>query len=276
TFDKLSPSLKVTADSSGTSKLIHTFWSRPDFMELRIRFGSLGQTEIDLGDGGDSIRMGIETTSTGAILAYDTSPSSGYVASCYYPNNVLATYTTNQWYRFTFEVDQKSATKTWRWYINGLDLTCGTPLEMTSITLTTFRFLVATASSMSVWIDDLKLYYADCGASCPGYGALNIGFSGLQPRQSIRLLAEDGSVIDQTMQTVAGTTLLLSFNSAPTGAYNYYENGDNAKAVIQIYAEDGTPEYQSPLTRFFVGETYTYTRPRAFADELVKTRSGAL
>ena len=45
---------------------------------------------------------------------------------------------------------------------------------------------------------------------------------------------------------------------------------------MQIYAEDGTLEYQSPLTRFFVGEQYVYTRPRTLADELVKTRSGSL
>ena len=72
------------------------------------------------------------------------------------------------------------------------------------------------------------------------YNALNIGFAGLQLRRSIRLLAENGSVIDQAMQTVAGTTLWLSFNSALTGAYTYYENGDNAKTAVQIYAEDGT------------------------------------
>src|SRR2546428_1127955 len=78
------------------------------------------------------------------------------------------------------------------------------------------------------------------------------------------------------MQTVSGGILLLSFSSALTGTYRYPENGDNAKTTVQIYAEDGTLEYQSPLTRFFVGEQYTYTRPRTFADELVKTRSGAL
>src|SRR5207249_3853996 len=108
-----------------------------------------------------------------------------------------------------------------------------------------------------------------------GYNALQIGFDGLQTRQSVRLLAENGTLIDQTMQT--GTaTVWLSFNSALTGPYAYYENGDNAKTVVKIYGEDGTLEYQSPLTRFFVGEKYAYTRPTVFADELVKTRSGAL
>src|SRR5207247_10367430 len=62
---------------------------------------------------------------------------------------------------------------------------------------------------------------------------------------------------------------------APSGAYSHYENGDNAKTSIRIYAEDGSLEYQSPFTRFSVGERYTYTRPRAFADELVRTRNGA-
>src|SRR5206468_1434093 len=100
-------------------------------------------------------------------------------------------------------------------------------------------------------------------------------FAGLQLRQSIRLLADDGSVIDQAIQTGTGT-LWLSFNSALTGAYKYYENGDNTKTFVQIYAEDGTLEYQSPLTRFFVGEQYVYTRPQAFADEVVKSQSGSL
>jgi len=269
TLDKLTPALNLT----GSTQVYHslTVGAGSRFIEFRAKVSAVQEFDI---------RFGTVTTDylkvrfgTSGYIEYWVA---GAWTACGYYGAGAKQYTTNAWYRFTFAIDMTTSPYAWSAYVNGIDvtgpgMTCanstlGAGASLTQLTLQLF--------GNTGWVDDIKVYNNNNGQS--GFNALNIGFAGLQPRQSIRLLAEDGSIIDQTIQTVAGTTLWLSFNSALTGAYKYAENGDNAKSVVQIYAEDGTLEYQSPLTRFFVGEQYTYTRPRTFADELVKTRSGSL
>ncbi len=272
TFDKVSPSLKINAPSSGYTTIVHPISSGLRFIEFRARIDAKGSgqsLEIRLGtsvfDGYLAARFG----TSGNIEFYNWANAPNGWMTCNYANGLTPSYSTQTWYRFTFEINLDGSFYPWKAYVNGIDMSCG----VTQMGYLPTKITVEAGTGANTWVDDIKLYSNSNGQT--GYYALQIGFSGLQPRQSIRLLAENGLVIDQTMQTGTGT-LWMSFNSAPTGAYNYYENGDNAKAAIQIYAEDGTLEYQSPLTRFFVGEQYTYTRPRTFADELVKTRNGAL
>src|SRR5207245_583965 len=267
-FDKIVPSLKITGVSEGSTKIVHplTVGAGSRFIEFRAKVSAVQEFDIRFG-----------STSTDYLKA--RFGTDGYISfwvagtwlQCGYYGPGTQSYHVNAWYRFTFAIDMTTSPYAWSAYVNGIDMTCGSPTLGAGASLTQFT-LELFGNTGYGWVDDIKMYNNNNGQS--GFGALNIGFAGLQLRQSIRLLAEDGSVIDQTMQTVSGTTLWLSFNSALTGAYKYAENGDNAKATVRIYAEDGTLEYQSPLTRFYEGETYTYSRPRAFADETIKTRSG--
>ena len=284
-FDKIAPSLKIHAPTSAPDQTVVTnslAVSNPRYIEFKARISIAGGAEFDVmfGTGSNYATSYMGIAFNGAFSVWDQSTQ--LWAGCSFPVGNYA-YAANEWHRFTFEIDEDTSTHPWRLFVDGLTctptatLTLGAGHVLTTVALTLGNAVGFPSSSLYSWIDDIKIYSnANGGSGQSGYSALNIGFSGLQVRQSIRLLAENGSVIDQTMQTVSGTTLWLSFNSALTGAYTYYENGDNAKTAVQIYAEDGTLEYQSPLTRFFVGEQYKYTRPRAFADELVKTRSGAL
>ncbi len=279
-FDKIAPSLKITAPSSfGYSTwAIHTLVTpAPTFIEFRARIDALKQFTVYMADSSNNQGGGIRIKDTsGRVSAYTF--SSGLYNDCSFPNGIATTVWANEWHRFTIQIDYDATNFEWKIWMDGIDLSCGTTLTLSGFVPVKVQFMAYNGISWNAWIDDIKLYKNNCGVGshCTHYSALDVGFDGLQPRQSIRLLAEDGSVIDQMMQTVSGTTLWLSFNSALTGAYSYYENGDNAKTLVQIYAEDGTLEYQSPLTRFFVGERYTYARPRAFADEVSKGQSGAL
>jgi RHS repeat-associated protein len=268
TFDKMAPSLVMGVPSSGTTNLTHILTATsPTFLEFRARQNVLGRFEVRLGTS-SSYNVGVRFTTSGTIEAYDRSTNAWH--ACTLPGGGSATYTTYSWSRITVVF-----TWPYKTYLNGVDLSCGSPSNLGGQTQINFEAF-GPGYVWSAWLDDIKIYHNDCNdPHCQSDAVLDVGFDGLQPRQSISLSGEDGSVIDQTMQSGTGT-VWLSFNSALTGAYAYHENGDNARTTVRIYAEDGTLEYQSPLTRFFVGERYTYARPRAFADEVVKTRSGAL
>ena len=267
-FDKVAPSLVMGVPSSGTTNLTHILTaSSPTFLEFRARLNVLGRFEIRLGTS-TSYNVGVRFTTSGTIEAYDRGTNAWH--TCTLPSLGPATYATFSWYRI-------SIIFTWPYktYLNGIDLSCGSPTNLGGQTQISFEAF-GPGYVWSAWLDDIKIYHNDCNdPHCQSDAVLDIGFDGLQSRQSIALVGEDGSVVDQTMQPGAGT-VWLSFNSALTGPYKNYENGDNTKTMVRIYAEDGTLEYQSPLTRFFVGERYAYTRPRALADELVRTTSGAL
>lgn len=268
-FDKITPSLKIVAPSSGTTKVVHPLGATsPRFVEFKARVGAVEEFQARLGTSSTDyfkVRFGTD--------GYISFWISGGWTACGYYGAGTQLYTANAWYRFTFEFDMGTSPYAWKAYVNGIDMTCGSQSLGTGASLTQLALETVTASG-SAWVDDIKMY-ANTNGVQSGFSALSVGFDGLQSRQSIALVAENGTIIDQAMQTGTGT-LWLSFNSALTGTRAYYENGDSAKSTVRIYAEDGTIEYQSPLTRFFVGERYTYTRPRAFADELVKTRNGAL
>jgi len=267
-FDKVAPSLVMGVPSSGTTNLTHILTATsPTFLEFRARQNAVGRFEIRLGTS-SSYNVGIRFTTSGTIEAYDRSTNAWH--GCTLPGGGSATYTTFSWSRI-------SVIFTWPYktYLNGIDLACGSPSNLGGQTQINFEAF-GPGYVWSAWLDDIKIYHNDCNdPHCQSDAVLDIGFDGLQPRQSVSLISEDGSVIDQAVQTGAGA-VWLSFNSALTGAYAYYENGDNAKTAVKIYAEDGTLEYQSPIRRFFVGQRYAYARPRTFADELVKTTSGAL
>ena len=273
-FDKISPSLKITAGVSISHPLSIT---TPRFFEFRAR--SSDSTKIsffELDNSLGSTLVGVSFSDTAPGVLSVSGYTGGYHSCAYAPGGTSASYVSNAWYRITVDIDWNTANYPFRVFLNGMDLSCpGSTLQMGPGATVSKLFMYLDNVGWYTWVDDIKIYNNVNGQT--GYSALNIGFVGLQPRQSISLLAADGSVIDQTMQTVAGTTLWLSFNEALWyGPYMYAENGDNAKTIVQIYAEDGTLEYQSPLTRFFVGEQYVYTRPQAFADEVVKSQSGSL
>ncbi len=280
-FDKITPSLRMDTPTTSTSSFIITHKlvvTTPRFFEFRMRTtNSASQyVSVTMSDSSGNFLLGEESNANGVFYIFN---NNAWI-SCHYTSSTGAVVGLSPyvWYRLTFEVDWDTSPHTWKAYLNGIDLYCAASQTLATGVTSFYELKLdqtyIPSPAWSAWIDDIKIYNNANGVQT-GYNALNIGFSGLQPRQSIRLLAENGTVIDQTMQTSAGT-LWLSFNSALTGAYMYAENGDNAKTVVQVYAEDGTLEYQSPLTRFFVGEQYTYTRPRAFADRLVKTTSGAV
>ncbi len=281
-FAKVTPSLRVNADASQNTTVQHRILTPggPRFVEFRLRVSSTQQMDIFMGTSPNpgAPNFGLRLLS-GQVYAWTNGNPSGAFACSYTATGAPATYAVYGWYRFTFEVDMNNAGHPYKAYMNGMDLSCTYSLLVGNYspdTLTIYLATPGTPESRVLWIDDIKIYNNNNGA-LTGYDALKIGFAGLQLRQSIELLDDAGQVIDQGMQ--AGTnTMFLSFNSVVPSlfAYQYAENGHNARTTVRIYAEDGTLEYQSPLTRFFVGEQYTYTRPRAFADELLKTRSGSL
>src|SRR3989449_1076521 len=264
TFDKITPSLKITGQS-GSTKIVHptTVGAWPRFIEFRAKVGSIQEFDIRFGSiSTDYLKVRFGTSGYIEFWVAGTWTACGYYGAGTRP------YSTNVWYRFTFLIDVDQSGYPVTAYVNGIDMTCSLSLGL-GASLTQLALEVFGAGN-SAWVDDIKIYDNN------NYnGPSTIVFAGIQLRQSVRLMAEDGTVIDQSIQTGAGL-LLLSFNSGLTGPYKNYENGHNARTIVQVFAEDGTLEYQSPLTRFFVGEKYAYIRTKAFADELVKARSGAL
>ena len=278
-FDKVTPSLRIYAPSSGSTVVKHALVvSAPNFIEFRARTVTDVTNRFEIRFGTSSADYaGVRFSGSRTIEACQGAGCASQTwTTCLPAGHSVFNYELNAWYRFTIEVDYSGVNYPWRAFLNGIDLACGsTTLSGNTVTQMSLEAVKGIDSWTGAAIDDIKIYKNLNGVQT-GYGALNVGFAGLQLRQSIALIAENGVVIDRAQQTVAGSTLFLSFNSLLSGAYAYYEQGDNGKTVVRIYAEDGTLEYQSPLTRLFVGELYTYTRPTAFADEFVKRTDGAL
>jgi len=288
-FDKVAPSLKLSSGSTITHTIAPAMLN-PRFLEFRARLDdATKEFDVWFQTAGGSNLLGTQFVpgTPNSIKVWQVGSSA---ATCTYPGTGGSVgYSSNTWYRITFNIDWDSANHPWKVYLDGIDLTCYASPQLGSVSFGKVQFQQVTSGSWSAWVDDIKLYNNNCNlpsAPCTGYGALNIGFSGLGNREAIRLLSDDGTVIDHGQAGSSGL-VFLSFNPTPNGcvpsacdptvSYHVYaETGDNARSTVRIYAEDGTLEYQSPLTRFFVGEQYTYARPRTFADELVKTRSGAL
>ena len=278
-FDKITPSLRIYAPSSGSTLIKHTMLvSSPNFIEFRARTVTSFTNSFEIRFGTSSadyagIRFSVSRT---IEVCQGGGCASQTWTTCAPAGQSFFNYELNAWYRITIEVDYSSSNYPWRAFLNGIALSCGS-LTLSGNLLT--QMSLATTWGGASWsgaaIDDIKIYNNKCGTGCSGYGALNIAFDGLLTRQSIQLLDASGTMFAQSQQTSSGT-IFLSFYKTQDAFPRYFETGDNTQTVVRIYAEDGTLEFQSPFTRFFVGERYTYTRPKAFADELVKTRSGGL
>src|SRR5207249_3406839 len=163
------------------------------------------QAEFDLWSTGQSSFMGPRLFNGygGVLYAEDTFNQVSQSVSCSYPSGSTVYIAANAWYRFTMEVDPTGYQVPYRLYLDGIPLTCGTNgLHLSYAPGNIFWMLIASTSSSgpwSVWFDDIKVYANNNGV-LSGYNALQIGFDGLAYHQSVQLVGDDGTVIDQTMQ----------------------------------------------------------------------------
>src|SRR3989442_14984111 len=187
----------------------------PRFIEFRARVGTAAQDfEVWMQKSTNVKLAGMQFTTANTIQMFNG--ASGFWNACTYPGGATVTYIPNVWYRFTFEFNREGTNIPWKAYLNGFDLSCGTLQVLDSSAFSKYTFYEAASSTATAWIDDIKTYNNANGV-VTGYSALMVAFSGLQPRQSIQLVSEDGSIIDQGQWQMGYSNIFLSFNPVPGG-----------------------------------------------------------